>query len=74
MIIDIEGHPGIVRDMSSGAIVNTNKTDYENYLVSKSRAKNLNEKVSMQAAEIQSIKSDLDQIKQMLSQLLTQQS
>ena len=30
--LKVEGHAGLVRDMSTGAILNKNRTEYEEYL------------------------------------------
>lgn len=63
MIVNIEGHSGLVRDISSGAVVNVNRTEYENYIARK------NQKAT-QSDEINNIKAELDQIKQMLQILI----
>ena len=74
MIVDIQGRPGLVRDIASGAIVNTNRTDYENHLTRQSRVQGLNEKVAQQQQEIESIKSSISDIKDMLALLLSQRN
>ena len=70
VIVDIEGRPGLVRDISTGAIVNTNRVDYDNYVANKVKSQALHQKIKTQDQEIQQIKGDLNDIKQMLSQLL----
>lgn len=74
MIVDIQGRPGLVRDIASGAIVNTNKTDYENHLMRQNRVQGLNEKVAQQEQEIESIKNNISEIKDMLVLLLSQRN
>lgn len=73
VIVDIEGRPGLVRDISTGAIVNTSRVDYDNYVANKAKSQALREKIKTQDQEIQQIKGDLNDIKQMLSQLLSVQ-
>ena len=36
--LKVIGHDGLVRDTSSGAIVNTNKAEYEQYMETKRRS------------------------------------
>ena len=63
MIVGIENHPGLVRDISSGAVLNVNRTEYENYMARKQQN-------VAHSDEINNIKAELDQIKQMLQILI----
>jgi hypothetical protein len=62
-MIPVEGHKGLYRDEKSNAIINCNDYEYQEYL----RAKNssLDEKT-----EIQNLKSELNDIKLLLTKLL----
>lgn len=68
--LKVEGNSDLVRDPATMAILNTSRTDYENYLRRKESLMSDKEKLSYQAEEINNIKQDLSQIKQMLSALL----
>jgi hypothetical protein len=68
--LKVEGNSDLVRDPATMAILNTSRTDYENYLRRKESLMSDKEKLSHQAEEINNIKQDLSQIKQMLSALL----
>jgi hypothetical protein len=68
--LKVQGNDGLVRDMSSNAIINTNNSDYENYLEHKNNASSKKDEILRQANEINSIKSDINDIKQMLLSLL----
>lgn len=70
MIVGIEGRPDLVRDCSSGAILNTNRAEYENYLARREQAKRKKELLETQAAEIESLKSDIGEMKQLLTRLV----
>ena len=62
-MIPVEGHKGLYRDEKSNAIINCNDYEYQEYL----RAKNssLDEKT-----EIQNLKSELNDIKLLLTKLI----
>jgi hypothetical protein len=66
-MIPVEGHRGLYRDENSNAIVNCNDYEYQEYL----RVKNssLDEK-----SEIQNLKTELTEIKSLLTKLLENKS
>jgi hypothetical protein len=63
MRIPVEGHPNLYRDSKTNAIINTDKTAYNNYL------KSLSSK-EKEKKEIEDMKNELDEIKTLLYQLL----
>jgi len=62
-MIRVEGHPNLYRDEGSGAIINCDSVAYNQYVNS------LNARDS-QKREIDNIKSDINEIKSLLKQLL----
>jgi hypothetical protein len=70
MYVKIKTKDGLVRDMSSGAVLNTNRTDYENYLIRKKQSELAKEQASKQVEEINNLKNELNEIKQMLLSLM----
>lgn len=70
MYVKIKTKDGLVRDMSSGAVLNTNQTDYENYLIRKKQSELAKEQASKQVEEINNLKNELGEIKQMLLSLI----
>lgn len=68
--LKVEGNSDLVRDPATMAILNTSRTDYENYLRRKESLMSDKEQLAHQAEEINNIQQDLSQIKQMLSALL----
>ena len=76
-LASVEGFTQYKKDTSNGGVINTDKRSYENYKTAQMRAakKAIEEQqasVSIQAMqnEINSIKSDLTDIKTILTQLL----
>ena len=68
--VKIQNKDGLLRDLSSGAVINTNRTDYENYLQRKTASKELQQQNKQNSDKIEKIESDLDEIKQMLIMLI----
>jgi len=68
--LKVRGHSGLVRDISSGAIVNTNRTEYEEYMERVRLAEEKENLLSQHTAEINNIKNELQDIKTLLLQLV----
>lgn len=68
--LKVTGHDGLIRDMSSQAIINTNVSEYQNYINQRKAAEARLSQQDRQAEEINNIKSELSDIKQMLVMLL----
>ena len=62
-MIRVEGHKNLKRDEETGAIINTDSTEYNRYL-------NTIKNRRSQKNEIDEIKSDITEIKSILMQLL----
>jgi uncharacterized protein YeeX (DUF496 family) len=69
--LKVEGHAGLVRDMSTGAILNKNRTEYEEYLERIKQAELKDAEISQHTQEINNIKNELSDIKQLLKQLVS---
>ena len=70
MGIKVEGHSDLVRDESSNAIVNTNNSAY---LMAKKRAdeaQRQRDEIRQTARELNSLKSEMHEIKNMLLKLV----
>jgi hypothetical protein len=68
--VKIQNKDGLVRDLSSGAVINTNRTDRENYLQKRNATKELNQQIKQNADKIEKIESDVTEIKEMLAMLI----
>lgn len=62
----IEGHDHLLRDLKTGAIINTNINEYESYIRTKKIKENELKKINNLENEVASIKSDLSEIKDLL--------
>lgn len=73
-IVKIKDSDSLVRDMSSGVIINTNKVEYQNYLNKKNLSKQMREQIQQNSNEIKEIKSEITEIKQLLISLINKES
>jgi hypothetical protein len=69
--VKIESSHSLVRDMTSNAIINTNTEEYLNYINRVSRQTKLNENVVNNVEEIQVLKTEINSIKEDLSDIKT---
>jgi hypothetical protein len=64
--LKVEGNDSLVRDVSSKAIINTNSKEYQNYVEKRNM-------MAKQKQEIDSLKKDMSEIKEMLATLIGKQ-
>ena len=70
-VFKVEGHPDLVRDEYTSAIVNTNKSEYEKYMQrKKSKMKNRDE-IRDACREINNLKQELYEIKDLIKKLVS---
>jgi hypothetical protein len=69
--LKVEGHSSLVRDTATGAILNNNRTEYEEYLYRKRKAELREAEISQHTEDINNIKNELSDIKQLLLQLVS---
>jgi hypothetical protein len=69
-LLKVEQNTSLVRDVSSNAILNNNTSDYQNYIKNKQIALSKTNEVSRQAEQINNLKQDMAEIKQMLATLI----
>ena len=68
--VKIKDKDGLIRDLSSGAVINTNRTDREIYLQKRNATKELNQQIKQNTDKIEKIESDVTEIKEMLAMLI----
>lgn len=73
-LVKITGKDGLVRDMGTRAIINTNAVDYDNYINRRNAALITQNKLEENSNDINNIKTELSEIKQMLLVLLNKSS
>ena len=69
-IINIKNHPDLVRDMASGAILNTNRGEYENYLIRRQKKQEQQRLLENQETLINTLKNEVDELKSLVQMLL----
>ena len=65
----VEGHPNLIRDENSNAIVNTDSSEYTNYLSLRARKKHGGDRIDTMEDDLKSLKDDINEIKTLLRAL-----
>jgi len=68
--LKVEGHGSIVRDSSTKAIVDLNDKEYEAYKARRKRELENSNSLKKQAEEIESLRSELSEIKAILLKMI----
>ena len=68
--IKVEGHRTLVRETNSNAIVNTDRSAYQVYMQRVREAKQSNNDLRYAVREINNLKAELTEIKQLLGKLV----
>ena len=66
----MEGHKDLARDPETGAIVNVNTLEYTQYLSRRDVKTEKNQKVQTLEQDLANVKSELNEIKSLLKELL----
>lgn len=69
-LIPVEGRDGWFRDPTSNAIVNCNKTQYDEYMAAYRKRQKKDEKFEALQSDVDGLKSDLSEIKSLLKSLV----
>lgn len=69
-LLKVKNSDVLVRDMSTGAILNNNASGYEAYLAQRDRIRSQREQIAQQEEKINNITSELSDIKQILLSIL----
>lgn len=65
----VEGNKSLVRDEQTKAILNTNKTEYDNYITLRNIKKSEVDRMQQLESDVSNMKNDLDEIKDLLRSL-----
>lgn len=74
MYLKVDGNIDLVRDIHTRAIINTNSSEYDNYLKHRDKALSQQSQIEQNVADINNIKQDLKDIKQMLFAIVNKES
>jgi len=59
----VEGHPGLIRDLDTNAVINNDKTAYQNYI-------QLREQKLKEQQRIENLENEVGKIKNLLNKIL----
>ena len=68
--LKVVGADSLVRDISTGAIINNSSSDFDNYQNQQTLAQNRRDQILQQETDINNIKTDLMDIKQILLSMI----
>lgn len=66
----VEGHVNLVRDQKTKAILNTDMNEYNNYIALRNSKQSSSDKIKNIEGEIETVKSELGEIKSLLRELI----
>ena len=65
----VEGHEHLIRDENTNAILNTNSSEYNNYLQRRFKRKQGTDRIDNMENDLKSLKDDINEIKTLLKAL-----
>ena len=65
----VKGHESLIRDENSNAILNTNLSEYDQYLSIRSKRKKGTDRIDNMENDLKSLKDDINEIKTLLKAL-----
>jgi len=68
--LKVEGHSNLLRDPNTNSIINTNMSEYQEYIIRRDSKSEKNQKIQNLESDVANIKNDLDEIKSLLRSLL----
>ena len=70
--IKVSGHDNLVRDSKTNSIINTNMSEYNEYISRRDSKLQENQKVQNLESDVANMKEDLDEIKFLLRRLVNE--
>ena len=64
--LKVEGHPDLIRDPKSTAVINNSRQDYEDYMNNYRIRKMKSDRMDSMESDMKNIKNELDEIKSLL--------
>jgi hypothetical protein len=68
--LKVEGYSNLIRDPNTNSIINTNMTEYQEYVLRRETKNNENQKIQNLESNVANMKGDLDEIKSLLRSLV----
>lgn len=70
--LKVKGHNNLIRDPNTKAIINTNMSEYQQYLSNRDLKNEENQKIQNIEQDLANVRSDLDEIKFLLRSLINE--
>ena len=70
--IKVKGHDNLIRDPKTNSIINTNMSEYNEYISKRDSKLKENQKVQNLESNVANMKEDLDEIKFLLRRLINE--
>jgi len=70
--LKVEGHSNLLRDPNTNSIINTNMSEYQEYITRRDSKSEKNQKIQNLESDVANIKNDLDEIKSLLRSLVNE--
>lgn len=64
--LKVDGHPGLVRNSTTKAIIAKDKNSYESYLTEKTFRENVAKSTQVTQEDLKSVKQEINEIKNMM--------
>ena len=68
--LKVKGHHNLLRDPQTNSIINTNMSEYQEYISRRDIKKNEEQKIQSIEDDVATMKNDLDEIKSLLRSLV----
>lgn len=68
----VEGHPNLLRDLKTNAIINTDQIALDSYTIAKNKKKEELNRINNIENDLNDLKSSMDEIKQLLKRLVNE--
>jgi|TARA_B100000035_G_scaffold159817_1_gene136256 uncharacterized protein YqfB (UPF0267 family) len=69
-IYSVKGHKDLARDPETNTIVNVNRLEYEQYVAKRKAKSEKNQQVQTMEEDLANVKSELNEIKSLLKELI----
>ena len=69
-IYSVKGHRDLARDPETNTIVNVNNSEYDQYVAKRKAKSEKNQKVQTMEEDLANVKSELNEIKSLLKELI----
>lgn len=69
--LQVDSDKDLIRDVGTTAIINTNMSEYQNYLKRKMSAEERKQLIAQQQTELENIKNELAELKDLLTKMIS---